>query len=58
MVWPSRMPDDEWAEVEQDIPAKDEAFVKKYLSGRDALIAQEKSQRSGKQPIHLIPLSH
>jgi adenosine deaminase CECR1 len=41
------MPDDEWAEVEQDIPAKDDAFINKYLSGRDALIVQEKNQRSG-----------
>lgn len=48
LVWPSRMPDDEWEEVEQDLPAKDEPFIKKYLLGRDALIDQEKKQRSGK----------
>jgi adenosine deaminase CECR1 len=41
------MPDDEWAEVEQDIPAKDETVINQYLSGREALIAQEKNQRSG-----------
>lgn len=46
MVWPSRMPEDEWAEVSQDIPAKDEPFIAKYVAGREALIAQEKNQRS------------
>jgi adenosine deaminase CECR1 len=48
LAWPSRMPDDEWAEVVQGIPAKDEPFVNKYRDGREALIAQEKKQRSGK----------
>jgi adenosine deaminase CECR1 len=43
------MPEDEWEEVEQGIPAKDEPFINKYLAGRDALIAQEKKQRSGRQ---------
>jgi adenosine deaminase CECR1 len=47
-VSPSRMPEDEWEEVEQGIPAKDEPFINKYLAGRDALIAQEKKQRSGR----------
>jgi len=42
------MPEDEWAEVEQGLPAKDEPFINKYLVGRDALIDQEKRQRSGK----------
>jgi adenosine deaminase CECR1 len=42
------MPEDEWEEVEQGIPAKDEPFIHKYLAGRDALIAQEKKQRSGR----------
>jgi adenosine deaminase CECR1 len=49
LAWPSEMPDDEWAEVVQGVPAKDEPFIKKYLDGREALIAQEKKQRSGKQ---------
>jgi adenosine deaminase CECR1 len=48
LAWPSRMPDDEWAEVVQGIPTKDEPFVNKYRDGREALIAQEKKQRSGK----------
>jgi adenosine deaminase CECR1 len=49
LPWPSLMPDDEWAEVLEGIPAKDEPFINKYLDGREALIAQEKKQRSGKQ---------
>ncbi len=48
MAWPSPMPDDEWAEVQQEIPAKDQPFINKYISGREALIAQEKNQRSGR----------
>jgi adenosine deaminase CECR1 len=53
LAWPSRMPDDEWEEVEQDLPAKDEPFINKYLLGRDALIDQEKKQRSGKLTLIL-----
>ncbi|RDW62854.1 adenosine deaminase family protein-like protein [Coleophoma crateriformis] len=45
-VWPSRMPEDEWEEVATGIPAKDEPFINKYVMGREALVAQEKSQRS------------
>lgn len=48
MDCPSRMPDDEWVEVEQGVPGKDEPFIQKYLSGREALIKEEKKQRSGK----------
>ena len=48
MQWPSQMPDDEWEEVKESLPAKEEPFINKYLSGRDALIGQEKRQRSGK----------
>lgn len=36
-----------WKEISQTIPAKDDPFVQKYLSGRDALIAEEKKQRYG-----------
>ncbi|CZR53108.1 related to cecr1 protein [Phialocephala subalpina] len=46
MTWPSRMPEDEWAEVAEGIPAKDEPFINKFLSGREALIVEEKKQRS------------
>ena len=47
------MPEDEWEEVAQGIPAKDEPFINKYLLGRDALIDQEKKQRSGNYtPFH------
>jgi adenosine deaminase CECR1 len=51
------MPEDEWAEVVQGIPAKDEPFIKKYLDGREALIAQEGKQRSGKH-LPLFPDSY
>jgi adenosine deaminase CECR1 len=49
LPWTTQMADNEWAEVEQGVPAKDEPFINKYLSGREALIDQEKKQRSGKQ---------
>jgi len=41
------MPEQDWEEVEQGIPANDEPFINKYLDGRSALIAQEKQKRSG-----------
>jgi adenosine deaminase CECR1 len=37
--------DAEWAE-EEGIPTLDEPFIQKYLDGRDALIEQERQQRS------------
>lgn len=43
----TRIPEDEWEEIAEGIPAKTEPFLQKYLQGRDALIAQEKKQRSG-----------
>ena len=52
------MADDEWAEVAKGIPDKDEPFLKKYLDGRNALISQEKKQRSGKQCFHFTVLSN
>lgn len=47
LPWPSQIPDDEYAEIAAGLPAKDEPFINKYLSGREALIDQEKQQRSG-----------
>lgn len=47
MAFFNRMPDDEWEEVAEGVPSKEEPFIKKYLSGREALIQQEKKQRSG-----------
>ncbi|KAF4637633.1 hypothetical protein G7Y89_g461 [Cudoniella acicularis] len=46
MNWPSKIPDDEWEEVAQGIPSKEEPFITKYVSGREALVAEEKKQRS------------
>ncbi|KAG9234867.1 adenosine deaminase family protein-like protein [Amylocarpus encephaloides] len=46
MAWPSEMPDDEWEEVAAGIPSKEEPFIGKYVSGREALVAQEQRQRS------------
>jgi hypothetical protein len=38
--------DDEWHETE-GVPRLGDQFVQQYLTGRDALVAQEKKQRSG-----------
>jgi len=51
LPWPSRMADDEWAEVSEGLPTKDEPFINKYLMGREALILQEKTQRSGQSSL-------
>lgn len=37
--------DEGWL-VEEGVPSADEPFIQKYLDGRDALVAQEKRQRS------------
>lgn len=39
--------DEQWAELSQDLPARDDPFILKYLEGREALIAEEKKRRSG-----------
>jgi hypothetical protein len=38
--------DDEWHETE-GVPRLEDQFIQQYLTGRDALVAQEKKQRSG-----------
>lgn len=37
---------DAWAQAE-GVPSLSDPFIQKYLSGRDALVEQEKKQRSG-----------
>lgn len=43
----SLMSNEEWEEIAQTIPSKGDAFIQKYMTGREALIAEEKKQRSG-----------
>jgi adenosine deaminase CECR1 len=50
----SRLPDEEWEIISQDLPGIDEPFLQKYLHGRNALIAEEKKQRSGEYSRALI----
>ena len=45
------MTDDEQWVREQGVPDIDQPFIQKYLQGRDALVAQEKKQRSGSSEI-------
>jgi adenosine deaminase CECR1 len=57
MAWPSAIPDDEWEEVAAGIPSKSEPFIAKFVSGREALIREEKKQRSGNtSPLPSKPL--
>ncbi len=37
----------EWDGVDEGVPQLQDEFIQKYLHGRDALIDQEKRQRSG-----------
>ena len=39
--------DEEWGQAE-GVPTLSDPFIQKYLSGRDALVEQEKKQRSGR----------
>ena len=56
--WTTALPDDEWNEIKQGVPTKDEAFIKQFLSGREALIRQEKNQRSGESTSKCHPCPH
>ena len=38
--------DEDWEKAE-GVPSLSEPFIQKYMSGRDALVQQEKKQRSG-----------
>lgn len=40
--------DEEWEEVSQELPAKDDVVIQKYLEGRQALIDEEGKKRSGR----------
>jgi len=53
LEWPSRMPEEEWEEVSQGIPGKEEPFIQKYYDGQAQLIEQEKKQRSGMPSLPL-----
>lgn len=46
MDWPSQIPEEDWAEIKEGIPSTEEPFLTQYVSGREALISQEKKQRS------------
>lgn len=48
--------DEEWAQAE-GVPSLSDPFIQKYLQGRDALVQQEKRQRSG-WSTHLIRNTH
>jgi len=54
LVRNTRMPDEDWEDVKQDVPALEEPFLQQYVSGREKLIGQEKSQRSGLFELHII----
>lgn len=51
------MSNEEWEEIAQTVPAKDDPFIQKYISGREALIAEEKKQRYGLtlSPVPVTP---
>ena len=38
---------EEWDEISQGIPKTSDAFIQKYIEGREALIDQESKKRSG-----------
>jgi adenosine deaminase CECR1 len=44
---PTPASDDAAWKKEEGIPSLTDPFIQKYLEGRDALVAQEKKQRSG-----------
>jgi adenosine deaminase CECR1 len=44
---------EDWEKAE-GVPSLSDPFIQKYLSGRDALVEQEKKQRSGSSPRERI----
>lgn len=46
------MSNEDWEELAQTIPTQDDPFIQKYMSGREALMAEEKKQRAG---LYLLP---
>jgi hypothetical protein len=49
---PEATTDDDWEQAE-GVPSLSDPFIQKYLAGRDALVQEEKKQRSG---THRAPL--
>jgi len=49
MAQESTANEEAWARAE-GVPSLSDPFVQKYLAGRDALVQQEKKQRSGRSP--------
>ena len=49
--------DEEWVQAE-GVPSLSDPFIQKYLQGRDALVQQEKRQRSGWWPRITLPNYH
>jgi hypothetical protein len=49
------MPEEDWEEVSQGIPSKEDSFIQKYIAGQQQLIEQEKKQRSGTSPPPPLP---
>lgn len=44
----SGITDEEWEEISQEIPGRDEPVIQKYLEGRQSLIDEEGKERSGR----------
>jgi len=42
-----RLSEEEWQELSQDLLKPDDPFIQQYATRREALIAEEKKQRSG-----------
>jgi hypothetical protein len=42
--------DEEWAEIEEELPGANDDVLEKYRHGRDGLIAEENKRRSGMVP--------
>lgn len=49
--------DAQWL-ADRGVPSFEEPFLQKYLQGRDALINQEKKQRSGLLRLSKIEMIH
>ncbi|KAI1001228.1 hypothetical protein K3495_g6970 [Podosphaera aphanis] len=46
MPWPSGLPDEDWLQIQQELPKADDPIIHQFLTGREALISEEKQRRS------------
>jgi hypothetical protein len=56
-IHPPALTNEDWEEVQLQIPKRDDPVIQKYMTGREALISEEKKQRSGQSACLIYVIS-